>query len=713
MVFFTAADIRIGAGAALLLFGSASSAWGQISPPGGDDQASDSKPAAQDDEIIVVADPSQRSSIDRTTYTIRDTAEARSASTFDLLERIPSVDVTATGQVRLFGRSGVKILIDGNEVANPQAVLRNMQGSQIARIEVISNPSAQFSAQGTGGVINIILRRSFASGLAGSATGNVGSFGSYGVRVSPTWSQGRWSVSGGLGASRGTSPSDFEIRRATLGPNGGTVAETFEQGSKRTVARSLTGSFGATYRPSTNQSLTVTANLVHADGVLTSHSDFTEIPSTGAGITQTSSGTLNLATRDLGFDYRRTFGREGETLTLSARQSDSEVHSATAYSTRSALGGPRVLSLGSDSFTNLTSLRLDYVLPFGPKRRLSMGGAIQRQGDRIFSLAAGQSPLGSGSIAESSTIKGSWTQTAVYVTYQFPWLGGVLLAGLRLEDRSYDVNGQAAGTALRQTNLFPSLHAERPVASWLTAALSYSRRIEWPSVAELDPALRYSDSTTARTGDPLLLPQITDAYEVKLKGQFSGHSVELTGFSRRTEGYRTSASALNSEGIFVLQPINLGPLVSRGVNFEMRGPVARGLSYTVSGNLSDEQIGDAGAFANLVRTGPRYDVSAQLEYRDGAEGKRNSDRIEIRARYSGPFDTGLIGISSFTTANAVWSHAYTDRLSGVLTLSDFIGPPTIRTRYFSETLFSRQVDRAGGPRVTFSLTFSLGSSAPR
>ncbi len=143
------------------------------------------EPQPGQDDIVVTA-PTQQSSIDRQTYIVRDTPEARSTTTTDILGRIPSVEVQADGTVRLVGAGQATILIDGRRVADPQTMLRNMTGNQIERIEVLTNPGAQFPAQGTGGIVNIITRRNTQNGLGGSATASGGSYGTYDVRVSPT-----------------------------------------------------------------------------------------------------------------------------------------------------------------------------------------------------------------------------------------------------------------------------------------------------------------------------------------------------------------------------------------------------------------------------------------------------------------------------------------------------------------------------------------------
>ena len=87
------------------------------------------------------------------------------------------------------------------------------------------------------------------------------------------------------------------------------------------------------------------------------------------------------------------------------------------------------------------------------------------------------------------------------------------MPGVRLEGREYDLGGTTGVPDLKTTNLFPSLHVERQFAQWLTGTASYSRRITYPAIQQLNPALNFQDATTAQAGNPLLRPQFTDSYE--------------------------------------------------------------------------------------------------------------------------------------------------------------------------------------------------------
>lgn len=121
------------------------------------------EPAERTDEIVVLGAREDGVRIDRRTYTVRDDAEAQSTDMFEILGRIPSVSVSPEGAITLLGASGVEVQINGQPAPGEslEQVLRGLPGSQVKRIEIITNPSAQFSAAASGGIINIITKDRF------------------------------------------------------------------------------------------------------------------------------------------------------------------------------------------------------------------------------------------------------------------------------------------------------------------------------------------------------------------------------------------------------------------------------------------------------------------------------------------------------------------------------------------------------------------------
>lgn len=127
------------------------------------------KPAeeVQSDEVLVVAERGPNVAIDRKSFTVKQGPAAEIADGMDVMRDLPSVTVDAAGKIELLGNANVKILIDGRPVPDALSVLRAMNAAQILKVEVITNPSAQFPADGTAGIINVVTRRSSRDGLGG------------------------------------------------------------------------------------------------------------------------------------------------------------------------------------------------------------------------------------------------------------------------------------------------------------------------------------------------------------------------------------------------------------------------------------------------------------------------------------------------------------------------------------------------------------------
>src|SRR5690606_12175931 len=216
------------------LLASASVAYAQQAPtptpppPAAADQPEEEQDLG--DDIIVVAEPGDRVRIDRRTYALRDDATAQSTNMYDVLGRIPSVSVAPSGAVTLLGADNVTIQINGQPVpgTNLEQVLRGITGAEVERIEVITNPSAQYSAAASGGIINIITRQRLTGGFNGSIQAGVDTLNSANGGVSATWSRGPWSLSGGAGFWTGEQTQDFQREREIFG-SGDTTQEDGDQ----------------------------------------------------------------------------------------------------------------------------------------------------------------------------------------------------------------------------------------------------------------------------------------------------------------------------------------------------------------------------------------------------------------------------------------------------------------------------------------------------
>jgi outer membrane cobalamin receptor len=125
-------------------------------PTGAKDQT------AVSDVVVQAARPDAVARIDRNVYDIKNDPQAKGAPLLDILGKLPSVSVTPAGRVQLFGASGVTVMIDGKAVSSEK--LGAMSGTDVDKVEVMTNPSAQYAAQGSAGIINIVTRKRYSAG---------------------------------------------------------------------------------------------------------------------------------------------------------------------------------------------------------------------------------------------------------------------------------------------------------------------------------------------------------------------------------------------------------------------------------------------------------------------------------------------------------------------------------------------------------------------
>jgi ferric enterobactin receptor len=657
--------------------------------------------ARDEQEIVVRADPSQRTSIDRDTYVVRDTAEARTSNGLELLARIPAVTVQPDNSIRLLGTTGVTVLIDGRPSPNPN-VLRDLQGSEIARIEVVSNPSAQFSASGTGGIINLVTRRSALDGLRGSVTASASRYGGSELRAAPSWTHGDWTISGNLGWTRQGSVSESRRERLSLDP-ASAAPDSIESSQLRNRFQFLNGNGQVSYRLTPKRTITFQGGLITADARTSAASEIVTAANPGTPLAQLTTSDFDYRAYSASLEYREEGSRQGELLTTSVQQ-----YRFDPTSDVSTDFGAGQFRFRSDGFTRARIFKLDYVRPLQGGQRLLLGGSVNDTHEFSMLEQGGDLPFGGNPFPPASQIDGSTLEVASYASYQFPLLGGTVLAGFRIESRDYDFADPGLGQGPSDAHFFPSLHLERRLARWLTGTLSYSRRIAWPTVQQLSPALRFSDSTTANAGNPALRPELTDAVEAKLRAEAAHQTISLTLFDRRTDNLFSSLSTLTDDGVLLTQPVNVGARTDRGASLAVQGPIVRGLSYSINANLIARRIEREDFGIVRVQQSTNYSETVQIDYRDGADGRAGADRVTVTASHSGPSDDGLVRRSSFFRASASWSHAITDRLSGVLTIDDVFGPTEFRSSTISDTAFTRTTFRSDGPRFKLALTYSLG-----
>lgn len=684
------------AGAAVAQAGAPTSAQSTPSGPTGE-------AAPAQGEVLVVAERGPQQSIDRKSYAIRQGPAAEVSNGLDVMQNLPSVSVDAAGRIELLGNANVKILIDGRPVPDALTILRGLSAAQIARVEVITNPSAQFPSDGTGGIINIITRRSARDGLGGTLAAGVDSRGAITGRAGPTWTKDKWTLSNNIGRFAFYQPQSSEVRRQQLAGTPDGVSNRNEDSSSDFAGRGYFMRSQAIYRPAERRSL----SAAFFANTFTGDQDLVNRVTPGVGglgfvpLEQRADMRQRFTAGNLSVDYRADGTQPNQNLVIAASASTFTVNGNSRYRETSDAGAVADLLTGTQIRDRSATLKADYNTPLG-ERRLAVGGQLDWRQRDFFDFAQGGALTGAPR-NRASSFGGSYTEAAAYVTYQTALGGWKLLPGLRVQARDYSLD---AGGGPSQVQPFPSLHVERKLSQRFTGVLSYSRRVAWPDIADLTPLVRQMSPTFAMTGNPALDPETTDAIEGRISYGGKVHSFDLTLYNRITRDTFDRRITQSGDGLLLSRPINAGKRLDQGLEAAFRGRVAPGLRYTLTGNLTavSRQVE---ALAERRRDA-QYRGKLQLDYTSGKAGDPGYDQVTLNLRYEGPVQNFQTRRSSYMDGDLAWTHRFTPRLSSVLNVTALLGSYKIRTDLRTPFLLERRIDRNTGTTVRFTLTYQLG-----
>lgn len=621
-------------GAAVALIGAPAYAQTQTPPaepapqpapadaPADDRAPEDEDPTTVDEVVVAIEADGVRTSIDSVSYSLANDLQATTGSLADALRNIPSVDVDPQGGVSLRGDGNVTILVDGRPsgiLSGPgrgQALLQ-LPADQYARIEVMTNPSAAYSPEGSGGVINLISRPSAPrAGVqsTGSVRLNVGDDGRWNAGLSGSRQQDRLTLSGDL--SYRADPNTFSSlrMREQLDPATGAVLSTTT--TDQTMEMDQSGAFGrftAEYRLTDRTRLS---------------GELRGVAFTGDGLnsavfqTRDASGAVTAAyARDgeVGFDFTNFGGTArvvhrfddaghewSNELRYDANGNDSEGLAVTRFTTPAAPDVYERTRQNNDQSTlGFTSA---YVRPFAEAGQMRLGYELTRQSpEQAVEFARGPSEGGLTVIPGlSNRFEGRQTVHAVYGTYERP-LSEKLSAqwGLRLEQADIRIDDLTGGVSASQDyfRAYPSAHVQYQLTDDQTLRASYSRRIQRPQLAQLNPFVSYQDPQNLRSGNPDLEPQETDAFELMWQRRAGQTFYQATVYVRDTSGAFTEVATDVGGGVLLTRPENLGSRLDVGLELTASGRLHPTLRYNGSINVFRQEIDSTGIPGGGERAG--------------------------------------------------------------------------------------------------------------
>ncbi len=580
-------------------------------------QPSQEEPEAETDAVtdVVVTGNRQetRTSIDSVSYSLANDLQATTGSLADALRNVPSVDVDPEGNVSLRGDSNVTILVDGRPSgilsgAGRGQAIQQLPADQYARIEVMTNPSAAYSPEGSGGVINLITKPTAprpGRQTTGSIRANVGDDGRWNAGASGSIQQDRLTLSGDLSYRADPVSVSFERIRQQFNPTTGALISTST--TDQEVENDQNGAFGrvtAEYRLTDRTQLTGELRGVAFSG---------EGDVVGLFETRDAAGTpTSRYRRDGSVDF--DFVNWGATARLLHRFDDAghEWSNELRYDQNGNETGGLTLSrfalpVGPDLYelteqeTDQTTIGLTsaYVRPFSEGGQLRLGYELNiQQPDQDFVFSRGASEAGLAVVPGfSNRFEAEQTVHAWYATWERPLTEQFSAQlGLRLEQADIEITDLTGGVSASQDyfKAYPTAHLQYKLSEAQTLRASYSRRIQRPQPNQLNPFVAFQDPLNLRSGNPDLAPQETDAFEVMWQMRQGQTFYMATAYLRDTDGAFTDVARDIGGGVLLTRPENLGSRRDTGVEVTANGPLTSTLRYSGSVNLFRQEIDSTG-----------------------------------------------------------------------------------------------------------------------
>ncbi|WP_273445228.1 TonB-dependent receptor domain-containing protein [Neolewinella agarilytica] len=592
------------------------------------------------EEITVTAERAvMELGLDRKVFNVEKSIAAAGGNGEDLLREIPSITVDLEGNVSLRGSEGVRFLINGKPSALTQqeGFLQTLTASNIERIEVLTNPGAQFDPEGTAGLVNIVLKQKREDGFNATVNLNAGTGNKFDGSVDLNWRKGRFNSTLGVNGRyderyfRG-----FREQSATFADTSYSRYFTFD-GLRQSQRQGF--NLGTEYELSKRGSLALSGSYRWGEGESTNlrttdfFNDAGELERTSFRNEAEPQTDNNYEVR---MDYQTTFAKPGRSLSASLQMSESSREEVENYEefifsdTGLDLGGNRQNSPSINGSKQYLG-QIDYSQQIGEDFKLEAGwrSTLQRL-DNVADFNVFDEDLGAFYKVDSNSNRFLYDEDvhAVYATFGGKVDKVTFSGGLRAE-QVYTTSELVEPTGELFTNnyfkVYPSVFLGYSLSENSTLQASYSRRVNRPRDRDLNPFVDRGDPLNLRTGNPFLLPEIINSYELNVqqrlgRGTFTGGVY-----------YRAKSDLLT----------RVTETLPGGVQIGTRANLDSGRDYGVEliGTFRPTKKLDLTASANGYRT----ELDGTLE-----EGTVQADGFKFDARLQGSYELPWDVKSQFT-----------------------------------------------------------------
>lgn len=544
------------------------------------------------DEVVVRGEKSTTEfKLDKRVFNVGKDLSSTGASALEVLNNVPSVNVNIEGQISLRGSSGVQILINGKPsvIASESGnALGTITADMIEKIEVITNPSAKYDAEGTSGIINIVIKKEERKGINGSATVNVGTPHNHSVGLSLNRRTEKFNLFSQLGAGYRELPQQGRNTNLDLTSN----TTIFSEGTEYRNEGFFNFILGTDYHINQYNVLTLSGNFAYEIEDQPSRTNFSIPDETGNIVSEwyrTESTEATNPKYQYELQYKKEFRDNKEhTLLFSAIGNFFGKDQSSEFENINLVGDNATSN--QTTRTNFKESRstfnLDYTHPFSEKWTLETGTQYFLN-DVSNDYAVNDLENGQWVQNDNLTNVFEYTQKVlgVYGTGAYEDEKWGIKLGLRMENTdlsTYLVNTKESNNN-NFTNLFPTLHTSYKLSEKLSVQAGYSKRIFRPRLWDLNPFFNIRNNFSVRTGNPNLQPEFTDSYEVASIYIFGKTSLNFSVYYRYTTDVVERVSTFENN-VSTTIPLNIG--TNRATGIELNGKYEATKWLSINGDFN-------------------------------------------------------------------------------------------------------------------------------
>lgn len=534
---------------------------------------------AQLNEIEVIAEKSTvEIKLDKRVYNVGKDMMVKGGTVSDVLDNVPSVTVDAEGTVALRGNENVKILIDGKPSGlagiNVNDALKLLPADAVEKVEVITNPSARYDAEGGAGIINIVLRKGKANGVNGSVILSAGDPETYGASASINKKGDTFNLFSNFGYNYRTSPGNSLTDSEYFNEDGTTSQYVNERRNNERVTEGFNGNFGIDMNLSKTltwtNALTFTQNDgTNPDDVFMYNYDALNNPTYVRNRYNDQKSDQNSI--EYSSNFTNNFKKEGHKLTVDIAISENNDNDSSLIYDQ--IVGDESSLFVEGTFNKQKQQRnlfqADYVLPIGKDGRFEAGYRGNFQENLTIFRIIPESPY-------SNTLEYKEHVNALYAQYGSKINKFSYFFGMRFEDSNIHVNSLTANdfNNKKYNNFFPSGTVNYEFSENSSLSLSYSKRINRPRGRFLNPFSTYSSNINIFQGNPDLDPSLTDAIDLGYLKKWNKVTFNTSAYINITDDSfqfirKESGLFVNGVPVIVSTPVNLAKEYRAGFEFNL------------------------------------------------------------------------------------------------------------------------------------------------